>query len=328
MLEKIHDFPNQLEISWKTNWIKKLPIDTKKINHVIIAGMGGSGIAGKLGRELFLGSKTPIDAWSDYGCPGWVDENTLFIAVSYSGETEETLDATKAAIEKKAQIVAITKGGKLEELSLTAKFPIVKIEYDSSPREALGWLYGSLLTVLVKSKAVDLTEERYFKAHKELKNAVETRSFPEKAQQLAMSMANKVPVIISVSPLTAVANRWVTQINENAKEFALQATLPEMCHNTIVGLEYTIPEKLQFLYLESTSAFSRNILRGKIIHQIIEKREIPVIPMTMRNESPLAEQWLFIYFGDLLSYYLAGVNGADPSPIESINFLKEELKKA
>lgn len=328
MLDHINDLPNQLEKAWTKLWIKNLDLDTNGIDHILIAGMGGSGIAGKLAKELFLSSPLPIDVWADYQLPGWVNNKTLFIAISYSGDTEETADATKTALERKAKVVAITKGGKLEELSKIHGFPLITIDYESSPREAVGWLYGSLLTLLTKQKLVPFKEDNYFEALKEFNEAVAQGKMAEKAEELVLSLSNKVPLVLTQPPLVAVARRWITQLNENSKTFAATAVLPELCHNTIVGLDFSIPEKLTVLFLESNFAFSRNNFRKRVIQKVFEQKEIPFIPLSVRSASPLAEQWLFIYFGDLLSYYLAGVYGVDPSPIESIDFLKDELKKA
>lgn len=328
MLEKIHDLPNQLEKAWTSLWTKDIGVDRKDFDRILIAGMGGSGIAGYLAKELCLDSPVSIDLWADYELPGWVNDKTLFIAVSYSGDTEETLDATKKALEKKAQIIAITSGGKLKDMAKANKFPVIEIDYKSSPREAIGWLYGSVLTLLAKLGVAPLKETDYFKALKELHQTANENSFPTKAQELVMSLNNKVPVIATQKPLTAVAKRWVNELNENAKTFAVAAEVPELCHNLLVGLDFAVAEKIQILYLESHFAFSRNVARRKLIEKLCVKKEIAFTPLSVRSGSLLAEQLLFIYFGDLLSYYLAGVYGIDPSPVESINFLKEGLKKA
>lgn len=328
MLDKIHDWPVQLEKAWASLWTKDLDIATDKIDHILIIGMGGSGVAGALAKELFANSPTPISTWADYGLPGWVNDKTLVIAVSYSGNTEETLDGAKKAVEKKCPIVAITSGGKLAELAETHKFPHVKIDYESPPRAAIGWLYGLLLTLLTKLKLVEMTEKQYFAALEELKQVVTQNLFPVKAEDLAITLNNKVPVIVASAPLGSVAARWKTQFNENSKTFALSAPFPELCHNFLVGLDFAIPEKLSILCLSSRYAFSRNTLREKVVKDWLTKKNIPFTPLTMQSGSPLAEQWLFLYFGDLLSCYLAGVYGVDPTPIEPIVFLKEQLEKA
>lgn len=329
MLGKIQEFPKQLEASWTSLWTKDLPLKSDKIRNVLIVGMGGSGIAGELARELTLEhALRPVYTWADYGLPSWVDDTTLVIAVSYSGNTEETINAVKTALERKAQALVVTSGGKLEALCKSNKLPWVLIDYKAPPRAALGWLYGLLLVILTKSGVINFKEETYFQALSELKKNVESKSFFSKAEQLALSINNKVPYVLAHSPLVSVARRWVNQFNENSKTFAAFGAVPEVCHNGIVGLEFAIPEKLSVLYLESKFGFSRNIIREKILQKLFMQKQISFIPLTVKSGNSLAEQWLLLYFGDLLSYYLAGVNGVDPSVIEPINFLKSELEKA
>jgi len=328
MFDRMIDLPNQLEKAWTNLWIKSLPIKTNEIKTIIIAGMGGSGIAGQLVAELFADKcARPIITWADYGLPSWADETTLLIAVSCSGETEETLDATRQAIERKMPIIGVTTGGKLEELAGISGFPVVKFDYVGSPRAAVGWLYGSLLTILAKLQVIDLNEKAYFQALDELKTTVAQKQFLAKAEELAVTINNKIPAILAHAPLVAVAKRYQNQLNENSKTFAMAAGLPEACHNFIVGLDFAVPEKLIVLFLESKYGFSRNVARKKILEKWFEQKDIPFVPLSVKSGSPLAEQFLFIFFGDLLSFYLAGVYGVDPTPIEAIVFLKAELNK-
>lgn len=325
MLEKIHDLPSQLEKAWTSLWIKDVP--KLEFDRIVICGMGGSGIAGMLAQDLLRSSKISIDTWADYGLPGWVTDKTLVIAVSFSGDTEETLDAVKTALELKSPVVAITSGGKLAELAKIHDFFLIPIEYESAPRAAVGWLYGLLLTLLTKLQVAALAEKQYFASITELKNTVSKQIFPPKAEELAMTLSNKVPMVLTSAPLGSVMRRWVNQFNENSKVFAFGAMVPELCHNTLVGIDFPIPEKLTVVYLESNFAFSRNNARKNLIEKLFNKNEVPFIPLSVRSENLLSEQLLLIYFGDLLSYYLAGVYGVDPSPVESINVLKEGLKK-
>lgn len=320
--------PSQLENAWTGNWTKKLPIATTDFDKVIFSGMGGSGIAGALLLDLYSAKPTrPIVTWADYGLPGWADSKTLLVAVSYSGDTEEILDGVKQALERKLPIVAIGSGGKLEELASINGFPFLKINYVSPPRAALGHLYGSVLVVATKLGIIDLTEKSFFQALDELKKTLVQQHFPAKAEDLAVSLNNKVPLILAYSPLMAVAKRFQNQLNENSKTFAMAASLPEACHNIIVGTEFAVEEKLLVLLLESKYGFSRNIARKAALEKVFAEKDIPLMPLAVKSGSALAEQLLFIHFGDLVSFYLAGVNGVDPTPIETIVTLKSELAK-
>lgn len=325
MLGKINDLPSQLEKAWTSLWVKDIP--KIEFDRIIICAMGGSAIAGALVQDLLRGSKVSIDTWADYGLPGWVTEKTLVIAVSYSGDTEETIDAVKTALELKCPIVAISSGGKLSELSKIHNYFLVPVEYQSAPRAAAGYLYGSLITLLVKLNVAAISEKQFFQSIKDLQEIIAKHSFPQKAENLAMDLNNKLPMIFASAPLTSVARRWVNQLNENSKVVAVHGNMPELCHNLLVGLDYPIPEKLTVLYLESSFAFSRNVARKKIIEKLFAEKEIPFIPLSVRSDNLLSEQLLLIYFGDLVSFYLAGVYGIDPTPVEVIGTLKEELKK-
>lgn len=326
MLPKILDLPSQLEKAWTTYWIKEIPLP-QDFNRVLICGMGGSGIAGELSAELFASSNTPITSWHDYNLPAWADEKTFVIAVSYSGDTEETVSSVKTALDKKLPIVLITGGGKLEELAQIHALPKVKIDYESTPRAAVGWLYGALLTVLAKTKKFSFQEGDLFRVIEELRSTISKKSLLPKAEELAMALNNKVPLIVAASPLQAVARRFATQFNENSKTFAVAAPLPELCHNLINGLDYAVPEKLTVIMLESNHAFSRNTARGKVIQKIFGEKQISFTPLSVRSSSLLGEQLVMLHFGDLVSFYLAGVYGIDPTPVPEIATLKKELQK-
>lgn len=328
MLEKIMDLPNQLEKGWTTNWTKNLPMKAGDFDNVIICGMGASGVVGRLLVDLYGGSvSVPIVTWADYGLPGWANNRTLLIVVSYSGDTEEELDNIRVALERKMSIVAISSGGKVAKSAEIHAYPILQFNYDSQPRAAIGYQFGSLLTLVTKLGLITLTEKSYFQAVEELQKTIAQKHFPNKAEDLAVTLNNKVPLILAYSPLAAVASRYRSQLNENSKTFALSAALPEASHNIIVGTEFAVPEKLQVLILESKYGFSRNAAHKNPLEKVFNQRDIPLVPLSVKSGSALAEQLLFIHFGDLLSYYLAGVYGVDPTPVEAIETLKSEMAK-
>ncbi len=328
MLEKIQSLPSQYERAWTNLWIKNIDIDPAKIENVIIAGMGGSGIAGIMVKGLTTDhTLVPIETWANYQLPKYADDKTLLIAVSCSGDTEEVLDVVKSDLEQKCQIVAISTGGKLKDLAKSHKFHLIDFDFDGPPRAAMGWLYGSLITLLAKLKYLPVREQAYFEAVSELKKTVEDQDFLAKAEELALSLNNKVPMILAPPPLDGVAKRWANSLNENAKTFAFYASMPELCHNVMVGLDFAIPEKLIVLYLETKFGFSRNTARETIIHKLFDDKHNTFIPLSVVSGSAMSEQWLLGYFGDLLSYYLAGVYGVDPTPIETVDALKDQLNK-
>lgn len=329
LLELIQSLPTQLEEAWTSLKVNPINLKTDQINHILLLGMGGSGIAGRLLKEFAAECPIPIDIWADYGVPAWVNDKTLVIGVSYSGNTEETLDGLKHALERKAQIIGIASGGKLPELAKANNFPVIVFgDKPMPPRASLGYQYGLLLALMAKFGFIDLKEDTYRQALTELKTVVDQKTFLPKAQELAISLNNKVPIILSHWPLTSVGYRWQSQMHENAKSFAYSGSVPEVCHNLILGFDFPIPEKMVVLYLESSFGFSRNIAREKILQKLLTAKGVTFTPLSVKSGSILAEQWLLLYFGDLLSYYLAGIYGVDPTPFEMIEKLKQELEKA
>ncbi|MEK7548408.1 MAG: SIS domain-containing protein [Patescibacteria group bacterium] len=328
MLEAIQSWPDQLEAAWSSHWTKDPPIIPSGIEQVLICGLGGSGIAGELLKEFGEGiSPRIILTWADYRLPHWVNQKTLVVLVSYSGDTEEVIDAAKLALAKKIPTIALTGGGKLAALLEENDRPVLKIDFKGAPRTSLGSQYGLLLVLAAKLDLLPVSEKEFFLALKEFSQVVREKAFFSKAQNLALTLNNKVPVILAHRPLTAVARRWQTQLNENSKTFGLAADLPEAGHNFIVGLDFAVTEKLAIFYLESAYGFSRNLARRKLLGELLLAKGIGVTPIAVETSHLLSEQWLMIYFGDLLSYFLAGVYGIDPSPVEIIEQLKTKLAK-
>jgi len=342
IIDQIKQLPLQLQTAWYTA-MKKDFKPPEGITQIVIAGMGGSGIAGHLAADLTRDKLPyPIIIWSDYEAPRFIGKSTIFIAVSYSGETEEIIDATKAALASNASIYIISGPGKLADLAVKEQLPIVGIGNDGiPPRCALGSIYGSLLAVLsqlispnvennleaIESSAPSIIDcDNITQSVRELEKVIDSRDFTDKAEQIAVRLTNRLPLILTNWPLLSVAKRFVNQLNENSNTFACLAEVPEFCHNGINGLDFFVSEKLLIFYLESKFAFSRNSRRKVIIEEICQQKNISYLPLSVKSGSILAEQLLFIYFTDLVSYFLAGINGIDPYDIDSINQIKEKLK--
>lgn len=334
MLQSINDFPDQIENCWKQLQSFAVPTHYIKCNKILILGMGGSAIGGDLVAALALAySKAPVFIQRDYGLPNFVDSNTLVIGVSYSGKTEETLDAFTNAGERGAKLIAISTGGEIESLCRKYKAPMFKIEYGAMPRAALGYLFTALIGILTKLDFLSLGQNEISEAVKQLRNYQKTVEFisptaQNPAKRLAEKINGKIPIILGAGPMAAISRRWKTQINENSKHAAVYEAFPELCHNVIIGLDYPkkLGEKVIFVSLESEFDHPRNRLRQSIIYQIFRKKGISSDVVSIKKpETPLIEMLEVIMLGDYVSYYLALLNNSDPTPIEMINFLKDKL---
>src|SRR3989344_3977974 len=250
MLQSIKDFPNQCREALSLP--KGLSISSD-INNIVVAGMGGSAIGGDLLKIYLSDTNIPVHVSRGYKLPSFVNENSLVFAVSYSGNTEETLSSLKDAKEKNAQIVGITSGGKL---AIECK-KVIKIPSGFQPRAALGYLFFPMLGVLHNSniarvKNEDLNEMLEVLGH--------TDKFNDAGHSLAKKLKEKIPVIYASESLGPIAMRWKTQINENAKIPAFYNVFSEMNHNEIAG------------YKGMDGKFAAVIIRDKHDNERIKKR--------------------------------------------------------
>lgn len=313
MLQVIKDFPNQCREALSLP--KGLSI-SNNINNIVVAGMGGSAIGGDLLKSYMNDANIPVYVNRDYKLPGFVNENSLVFAVSYSGNTEETLSSLKDAKEKNAQIIGITSGGKL---AIECK-KVIKIPSGFQPRAALGYLFFPMLGVLHNSNIARVKNEDLNEVLEILKN---TSKFNDDGEKLAKSLKEKIPVIYASEALGAVAMRWKTQINENAKMPAFYNVFSEMNHNEIAG------------YMGMSREFAAVIIRDKHDNERIKKRmdvckeimeaNVNVEEVETQGSSLLARMFSAIYLGDFVSYYLALWNRVDPSPVEIIEAMKRKI---
>jgi glucose/mannose-6-phosphate isomerase len=336
MHRRTQELPQQCRDAWQAVQALQLPADYAAVDRVAIAGMGGSAIGGDLARAIVeREARLPIAILRDYDVPGWVDSRTLFIASSYSGNTEETLSAFTQARQRGAKIVAVTTGGKLRAVAEEIGVPAFVFTYRSAPRAALGYSLMAILGVffkagLIADMAADVAEtvEVLEKLKGEIDFAVPTATNP--AKRLAINLHGKLPVVYGAGLLADVARRWKTQINENSKGWMFFEVLPELDHNAVEG--YPFPAELAgrvvVLMLTSTLDHPRVTLRQRLTGQILARAGVPVETVAGRGHSALAQVLSTVHFGDYVSIYLAFLYGVDPSPMPAIDFLKAELSKA
>jgi|TARA_Y100000310_G_scaffold104827_1_gene103161 glucose/mannose-6-phosphate isomerase len=307
---------------------------------VIVAGMGGSGIAGRLAQALAERcGGLRVSAWSDYGLPAWADGSERLIAVSYSGNTAETLSGVERAIELGCGWEAITTGGRLAALGREYGAPVTAIEPGHQPRAALPLLLVPLLQRLpIAGIAAQLTEAgEVLGAAVSPVGAATAASPPAPAAApdggesgataspaaIAAQLAGKLPFIYGAGGLATVAYRWRCQIAENAKQLAVHHALPELDHNEIVGWASPPPNAV-VVALREPDEPARVAARWKAT-RAAAWRDVPVIECRARGESPLARWLSLVHLGDTVSVELAHLNGVEPTPVRVIEELKRRL---
>jgi len=289
------------------------------IRNVVIAGMGGSGIGANLVDALTF--------CKNYNIPQFVSPHTLFVASSYSGNTEETIAALNKALLKRAHCIVIASGGKILDIAREYNLFYIQLPAGSpSPRAMLGYNMTSLLSLLYHTNLIGAA------FIKETENTIEYLDRSEKAIQteaeiIAKKLKGKLPVIYCDSRLHAVATRFQQQLNENAKQLVHVGSFPEMNHNELVGWRFpeSILPMLQVVYLYSDHDHERVEKRMEICRDIFEKKSNTIIDIVGEGASLLEQYYYLIHLTDWISFYLAKENGVEADPVEMIDYLKAEL---
>lgn len=330
MKKLIEGFTQQLTHALRIGQAVDMMRQGTDIRNVLITGMGGSGIGANLVESLTFGRvPIPITVCKGYNIPQFVSPHTLFIACSYSGNTEETLAAIEKAMLKRAHIICITSGGKMLELAKEYNFFYVQIPDNiPSQRASIGYMIVSLLYALYHTNLIGAA------FIKETENAVEYLDRGEKAIQseaeiIAKKLKGKLPFIYCDGRLHAMATRFQQQLNENAKQIAHVNTFPEMNHNELVGWRFpeNILSQAQVVYLYSDHDHQRVEKRLEICREIFEKKSSSIIDIVAEGASLLEQYYYLIHLTDWISYFLAKENQVDPDAVEAIDFLKSELVK-
>jgi glucose/mannose-6-phosphate isomerase len=330
MKKLIEGFTQQLAHALKIGQAMDLVRPGSDIRNIVITGMGGSGIGANLVESLTFGRvPIPITVTKGYNIPQFVSPHTLFIACSYSGNTEETLAAVNKGLLKRAHIICITSGGRLLEMAKEYNLFYAQVPSGStSPRSLLGYMMVSLLYALYHTNLIGAA------FMKETENAIEYLDRGEKAIQseaelIAKKLRGKLPIIYCDERLRAMATRFQNQLNENAKQMAHVNTFPEMNHNEIVGWRFpeSVLQQSQVIYLYSDHDHERVEKRMEICREIFEKRSNPIIDIVAEGASLLEQYYYLIHLTDWISYFLAKENGVDADPEEAIDFVKGELAK-
>lgn len=334
MGERLLNFHSQCETAVNIAKNLEFPFYSDGIENIVISGMGGSAAGGNilisyLNRSL----KIPCVVNRGYFLPGFANEKTLAIIVSYSGNTEETLSSLNDGYKKGSKIIALSSGGAVEEFCSEKNIPLIKIRGGQQPRESVGYLFFPLLVLMEKIGFVEGQEREILETIDVLKTlsrsySPDTVETENDAKKLAIDIHGKIPLIYGVQDITdLVASRWKCQLNENGKVPSFYNVFPELNHNEIEGwdMHHEFGDKFFIIILRSedeSDSMSRQI---EITKMILSDRVGGMREVWGKGRGKLAELFSLIYLGDWTSYYLAILNGIDPTPIRNIERFKKQL---
>ncbi|MFQ5823963.1 MAG: bifunctional phosphoglucose/phosphomannose isomerase [bacterium] len=334
MLDRILKFPEQLQHAQSLAKEVKVEYNSDQILNICVTGMGGSAISGDIVRSYLSGVlKIPIIVNRYYTLPNFINENSLVVVTSYSGSTEETLEAYNDANSRNAKIVCITSGGTLSERTKNHGYPVYSIPSGYPPRSALGYLTVPILYTLygiglIPNPEADLLETINLLIR--LSEEYHPNSENNLAKEISYKIKDKIPLIYaSVWGFEAVALRWKTQLSENSKVLAFCNLFPELNHNEIMGwgpLQET-NQKFQIIYLKDKEDHPKVKKRMSVTKEILGKNTAPIIEVESIGESLLARIFSLVFLGDMVSFYLAILNQVDPTPVKKIDYLKQRLSE-
>ena len=330
MKELIEGFSAQLLESIKIANESILAQPSAPIQNVVIAGMGGSGIGGTLIKALTNDEvKVPIDVSKSYDVPAYINQNTLFIACSFSGNTEETLAAADKAKAKGAQIVAITSGGKMGAFVAANGYSSITIPGRSnSPRASIGYSFVQIFHIL---NHYGLIPSRHFEEIEASARSLESNSvgIHAIAKEMTAYFKDKLPILYGDSKVEAVLIRSQQQIAENSKHLSHVNVFPEMNHNELVGWKYpdVVFSNASTVLIRTSFDHPRTSVRLDVCKDIFTKVAGSVYELHAKGDSFIEQSIYLINVFDWTSFYLAEANNVDPFPVDVINFLKDELAK-
>ncbi len=319
-LELVKNLSSQLAEAAKLE-VSKVPVGS--FNKILITGMGGSSIVGMILQSYLFDSKIPVFVSRSYSVPNFVDRNTLVFAISYSGNTEETISALRSAHSKSAVVVGVTSGGKLLTRFQEENAPLIRLPAGLQPRASLCYQFIPIIRLLGKMSLIPDPNRDIARAISAFKDI---SPYNDRAKTLAGKLTAKIPFIYASDRFASVAYRWKTQFNENAKIHAFDSVFPELNHNEIVG--YTnLNGNYHVILLEDQDDPQRVKLRMKITKELITNRNVPVTQIVIKGDNLLIRLLSAIHIGDLASVYLAIFTNTDPEPVPVIEDLKRQLAK-
>jgi glucose/mannose-6-phosphate isomerase len=314
---------------------EKLSLNYSNPENIIVEGMGGSAIGGELLKDWARDkAQMPIEVGRAYSLPAYVNEKTLVLVVSYSGETEESLSAFLDAVKRRCMVFCVSSGGSLLEFAEKLGVPYLRVPLGIPPRAALPYLFVPLLMSLERARVVsgvsgEISEATKLMAEISFENAPEKPVKDNSAKMLASGISGSVPVVYGFGVYRSVAQRFKQQFNENSKVPSKWEFFSELNHNEIVGWEKA--GKLAECF---STIFIRDKAESDEIRSRIETTKTLLPSGSKRFEvwsqgkSALARMLSTVCIGDFTSVYLAILRGVDPTPVETINVLKEKMRQA
>ncbi len=326
MKQLITDFTNQLSKAIVIGNAYEPSDWSANISNVLISGLGGSGIGGTIAAEVVASeAHVPILTNNGYFIPNFVSINTLFLACSYSGNTEETVSAATLAHQEGAKVVVISSGGKLKEMASENGWDFIGIPGGQPPRASFGLSFPEVLYALHAHGIISKSFEKELEAAIKLLDDNEV-AMQEEAKEVTEKLFGKIPVIYAADGFGGVATRFRQQINENSKMLCWHHVIPEMNHNELVGWRDK-NEDLAVVIFRNETDFKNIQARMEINKGTFAEYTDTTVEIWSKGTSDLQRALYLIHLGDWVSFFLGEKKGVDITEVKVIDHLKSELAK-
>lgn len=297
-----------------------------EIHNILICGMGGSGIGGKIVSQWIQDdSSVPVLMLNDYTLPNYIDKHSIVIGSSYSGNTEETLIALKKAKQQGAQIIGICSGGEVKDFCIENNYDYILVPGGNPPRTAVAFSIVQLLNIFIQLGMTTPARLSEVKSAHDLLIAKQNQ-IHDKAKKLADFLQGKVGVFYSGPRYEGVAVRARQQFNENSKLLCWHHVIPEMNHNELVGWGGG-DERFAAVFIQTNDLIPRNQRRYEITFDEVKKHTPFVMEICAEGSTQIERSLYLINLVDWASYYLALKKNVDAMDIRVIDYLKNELAK-
>lgn len=329
VLGSVEALPQQCLHAWEEASKIEVPGNYCKVKAVVMCGMGGSGLGARVIESVYADEiKIPLVRINDYSLPKFVDQNTLVICSSYSGETEETIQNAKEAIAKKAKWMAIGAGNTLIKMARENNVPFYQInpKYNPSnqPRMAIGYSLIGQLVLAAKAGIIEFTKKDIDQIVSIMRSVIEKS---DAGKKLANKMKDKIIIFISAGHLVGATHAVNNQLNENAKVFSADFPIPELNHHLMEGLAH--PEKNKsaiFAFFINSSLYPDRIKkRFGLTKEVTEKNNIETFEYKARGGTQISQVFEVIQFGAYANFFLAMLYGQNPAPVPWVDYFKTRL---
>lgn len=339
VLPTIEQLASQCTEVWEVASQLVVPTEYATVKQVVVAGMGGSALGTHIIQSVFKDElKVPVLIVPEYNMPAFVGSDSLVIASSYSGTTEETIAAMQDAKQRGAKIAGITSGGRVAELLREWSVPAIifptTFNPSKEPRMGLGYSVFGQMILLAKCGLLEITQSHVddvldviAKSHLSYAQSVPSSQNPAKI--CAFEMLDRIPVITVAEHLEGVAHVFANQLNENSKTFSEYRVIPEMNHHLMEGLRFPNVNQTNILFfiVESSLYSPSNALRCTLSKEVITQNNLQLHTLTLTSNSKLQQAFELLVFGSYVSFYLAMLHNVDPATIPFVDWFKAELKK-